>query len=333
MAREIVHQFEIAQDSRPLSSDEFGLCCLLKKHSLGLSSLLRTVARLRSRIDWIREGDANTNLFHLHARHRKRKNFIPKLVVDNQVFTKQEDKAQAVFDFYNNLLGTAENRDFSINLEHVELSQHDLEDFEIPFSKEEVWATIKELPSDKAPGPDGFTGRFYKTCWPIIKDDILVALVAVQLGDFRHLRLLNSAYITLIPKKEEALQARDFRPISLIHSFAKLLTKLLANRLARKLQDLVATNQSAFVKGRCIHDNFMLVQQTARYLHQQKLPRILLKLDIAKAFDSVSWSFLLEVLRHRGFGPGWRNLICGILYTSSTRVLTNGSPGEEIQHQ
>jgi ethanolamine ammonia-lyase large subunit len=74
----------------------------------------------------------------------------------------------------------------------------------------------------------------------------------------------------------------------LIHSFAKLVTKILANQLAHKLHDLVANNQSVFVKGRCIQDNFMLVQQTAWFFHQQKLPRILLKLDITNAFDSLS---------------------------------------------
>jgi hypothetical protein len=61
--------------------------------------------------------------------------------------------------------------------------------------------------------------------------------------------------------------------------------------------------QSAFVKGRCIHDNFILVQQTAKALHHQNSPRVLLKLDINKAFDSVSWPFLLEVLAYLGFGP------------------------------
>ena len=92
-------------------------------------------------------------------------------------------------------------------------------------------------------------------------------------------------------------------PISVVHSFAKLVTKILANRLASKLDQLVSPNQSAFTKGRFILDNFMLVQHTIKFLHQQKQARVLMKLDITKAFDSVSWPFLLEVLRNLGFGP------------------------------
>jgi hypothetical protein len=80
-----------------------------------------------------------------------------------------------------------------------------------------------------------------------------------------------SAYITLIPKVEGTDQVKDFRPISLVHSFAKLVTKLLANRLATKFQEMVSPVQSAFIKDRFIQDNFMLVQQTARFLHQRKL--------------------------------------------------------------
>ena len=132
---------------------------------------------------------------------------------------------------------------------------------------------------------------------------------------------------------DSAERPKDFRPISLVHSFAKLVTKLLANRLASRLQQLVSPNQSAFIKGRFIQDNFMLVQQTARFLHQQKQPRILLKLDISKAFDSVSWPFLLEVMQHLGFGPIWRDLVSGLLASSSTQVLLNGIPGNSIVHQ
>jgi hypothetical protein len=82
-----------------------------------------------------------------------------------------------------------------------------------------------------------------------------------------------------------------------MHSFVKLITKLLANRLAVKLHELVSPIRNAFIKGRFIQDNFMLVQQTTRFLHQQKHSRILLKLDSSKALDSVCWPFLLEVLR------------------------------------
>ena len=77
----------------------------------------------------------------------------------------------------------------------------------------------------------------------------------------------------------------------------------------------------------------MMVQQTVKFLHSQKQPRILLKLDITKAFDSVSWAFLLEVLRKLGSGSRWCDMICGLLSSSSTQVLLNGIPGEGILHR
>lgn len=134
-----------------------------------------------------------------------------------------------------------------------------MEALEAPISETEVWNVIKNLPPDKAPGPDGFTGRFYKECWAIIKADIMAAIGAVHAGDSCMLHRLNSAYIVLIPKSEEAIKVGGYRPISLIHSFAKLVTKILAARLAPKLKELVANKQSAFIRGRCIQDNFALV--------------------------------------------------------------------------
>jgi len=76
LAKEIIHQFDIAQDHRALQSNELWLRNNLKMHALALTSLLRTVTRQRSHIGWLKEGDANTRLFHRHARYRKKKNFI-----------------------------------------------------------------------------------------------------------------------------------------------------------------------------------------------------------------------------------------------------------------
>lgn len=114
----------------------------------------------------------------------------------------------------------------------------------------------------------------------------------------RGFQKLNEALITLIPKRPDAQSLFDYWPIGLIHLFAKLFAKVLSLRLVPRLCELVSTNQSAFVAWRSVHDNFLLVQQTAL--------RALLKLDIARAFDFVSWPFLLETLQHLGFGAKWR---------------------------
>jgi hypothetical protein len=75
------------------------------------------------------------------------------------------------------------------------------------------------------------------------------------------------------------------------------------------------------------------VQQTIKLLHRQKVPSLFLKLDISKAFDSVSWAFLLEVLNQLGFGNTWCNLVSNLLTMSTTRVLLNSEPRETIKHQ
>lgn len=145
-------------------------------HCLGLASLQRTIARLRSQILHLREGDANTSFFHQHARYHKKKNFIPKFQVEGRCVTTQEEKHAAVFYFYEKLIGTAEQREFTLNLAALQLQQHDLSSMEEALSEEEVWLTIKDMPLDKAPDPDGFTGRFYMSCWQIIQGDVLATL-------------------------------------------------------------------------------------------------------------------------------------------------------------
>jgi mannosylglycoprotein endo-beta-mannosidase len=143
---------------------------------------------------------------------------------------------------------------------------------------------------------------------------------------------LNHAQVVLIPKVEVATEPKDFRPISLIHSFAKLLTKVLAIRLSVYIDKLISTSQSAFIQKRCIQDNFLYVRGLARHYHRTKTPVCLIKLDITKAFDSVSWEYLLELLSRRHFPQRWLDWLAIILRTSSSSILLNGCPGEGIKH-
>lgn len=156
--------------------------------------------------------------------------------------TSEEDKEAAVWNYFTKLIGSTDSRRNTLNLETFYQPPHELDMLDAPISESEVWETIKNMPLDKSPGPDGFTGRFYRSCWNIIKHDIMAAIGAIHGGDSRQLHLLNAAFMVLIPKKEEAVRVSDYRPISLVHSFAKLLTKILANRLAPKLSKLIAPN-------------------------------------------------------------------------------------------
>jgi hypothetical protein len=270
LATEVILRLDVAMDSHLLSPEERALRHLLKKKLLGLASLERTLARQRSRLLWLREGDACTHFFHTQASHQRRKNFIGHLLVDNRRVTDHVDKAEAVDSFFGELLGSSVDRPFSLDLDFLGIPSLDLWQIDGEFSVEEVWKAVKDMPLDKCPGPDGFSARFFVVCWDIIKVDVMAAFNSLSRLDSCGFGVVNNALITLLPKKPRAEEVRDFRPISLIHGFAKWVAKVIANRLAPLLPQLVGAHQSAFVRGRCLHDIFMMVQGTARKLHSSK---------------------------------------------------------------
>jgi hypothetical protein len=151
----------MAQDSRVLSSEEVWLLRKLKQHCLVLASLERTVARLRSRVHYLREGDANTKFFHLQAHYRKKRNFISHLEDEGRIVTSHEQMQEVLDDFFSNLLGSIVQRPFTLDLVSCHRGAIDLSLLETPFSEKEVRRdTIGALPFDKGPGPDGSQGGF-----------------------------------------------------------------------------------------------------------------------------------------------------------------------------
>jgi hypothetical protein len=118
----------------------------------------------------------------------------------------------------------------------------------------------------------------------------------------------------------------------LIHIVGKLISKVVANWLSPHLSTLVHGSQSAFITTRYIQDNFCFVQSAARLLHAQNKAHVLLKIDITNAFNSVSWSFLLEILGSARFPVAWQNWMAALLYSATTRIMMNRWPGDSLTH-
>jgi hypothetical protein len=209
---------------------------------------------------------------------------------------------QAMYDHFSRVFGTAVHSGMTLNFDSLAVPLLSLEELDANITEDETTRAIQELPADRAPGPDGFTGAFYKASWTAIRVEVMEAIEAFNSGDHRGLERLNNALIVLLPKKVGASCPTDFRPITMIHSFAKLISKILALRLAPRMDELVDKNQNAFIRNRTIQDNFKYVQRAAVMIRKKKTLMLLLKLDISKAFDTLSWPFLIELMQARGFG-------------------------------
>nr|GEU96743.1 RNA-directed DNA polymerase, eukaryota, reverse transcriptase zinc-binding domain protein [Tanacetum cinerariifolium] len=128
------------------------------------------------------------------------------------------------------------------------------------------------------------------------------------------LRECNTSFIALIPKDPNPMVISDFRPISLIRAQYKIIMKVMANHLARVIDSVISHEQIAFIKHRQILDGPLMVNEA-------KL--MVFKIDFKKAFDSVSWDFLFQVMHFMGFSEKW---ISGYLYLATSSILINGSP-------
>lgn len=188
----------------------------------------------------------------------------------------------------------------------IPIAGHDLSALGDAFTKKEVKAVFFALPSDKARGPDGFNEKFFKDCWDIIEDDIMLMINNFSDLNAENFHWLNSSNVTLIPKKNCTEGISDFSLIRLICVVAKLIAKILAMRLALHMNDIVSIAQSAFIKRRSIHDYFMYVRYVARRFYHIKIHMLLFKHHIKKTLDSIRWDYFIDMLSHHGFqGHYW----------------------------
>ncbi|GJW73910.1 RNA-directed DNA polymerase, eukaryota, reverse transcriptase zinc-binding domain protein [Tanacetum coccineum] len=203
-------------------------------------------------------------------------------------------------------------------------------ELELEVSKDEVKRAVWDCGTDKAPGPDGFTFGFYRRFWKVIENDVFDAVNHFfTYGDIP--KGCNSSFIALIPKIPDANVVKDFRPISLIGSLYKIIAKILANRLVVVLGDIVNEVQSAFIADRQILDGPFILNEVLQWCKSKKKQSLIFKVDFEKAYDSVRWDFLDEVLKKFGFGDKWCTWIQSCLRSSRGSIIINGSPTAEFQ--
>lgn len=260
----------------------------------------------KSRVDWLELGDSNTKFFHAFAQIRQNIKGIHRLVrADGTVCLGQQLIKEEIRKFYVDLMGTAAIEltmvDKMIMRRGPNLTVQQQHMLNAPCSESEVKDALFSMNSHKAPGIDGYNAYFFKKSWSIIGEDVVRAVC--QFFHTGHMPSeLNVALITLLPKTENAVSAKDFRPIACCTILYKIVSKILANRLKEVLDTVISANQSAFVKGRLILDNIILSHEIVKGYNRKNIsPRCVVKVDIQKAFDSVEWPFLHQMLVELGF--------------------------------
>ena len=152
-----------------------------------------------------------------------------------------------IHDHFSSSIRTTVSRDVTIGWDWINLPSVQGGGLDNPFTEEEVWEDIKEIPPDRAPGPDGFTADFLRACWPIVKQALVDVFQQLYALRGRGFSCLNQALLTLLPKRADARCLGDYRPISLIHLVARIFAQVLSLRLAPKLNALVSAHQNVFV--------------------------------------------------------------------------------------
>jgi hypothetical protein len=326
-SNKLVLQFlDILEEFRDLSLEEWNFRALVQENLKKLLENQRIYWMQRDRIKCVTLGDENTKFIHANATVRHNKNSIMSLKgADGLEKFSHEDKANILWDAYKDRLGTKEFTHMYFDLSSLLNRVDNLDDLALPFSKDEIDDVIRGLPIGKSPGPDGFNTDFIKKYWPVISEDFNELCLAFYNKEIC-LQSINGSYITLIPKIDNPITASDFRPISLLNSSIKLITKILENRLQAIIFQLIHQNQYGFIKSRSIQDCLAWSFEYLHLCHQSRKELVILKLDFEKAFDKIEYEVITLVMRQKGFLERWIDCIAGILSSGTSAVLLNGVP-------
>ena len=244
----------------------------------------------RAKVKNLLEGDANTKFFHLVANGKHRKTRIFQLEDGDRIISGDVELKKYITTYYKQLCGPSEVCNVHLDeTRREDIPQVSPEENEIliqQFQEIEVREAIFQLEHNKAPSPDGFPAEFCQVFWNIIKDDLMALFREFHNGSLP-LHSLNFGTIILLPKKSEAKQIQQYRPICLLNVSFKIFTKIATNRITEIAKRIIRPTQTAFLPRRNIMESALILHETIHELHTKKQDGIIFKIDFEKAYDKV----------------------------------------------
>ncbi|XP_031095329.1 uncharacterized protein LOC115999629 [Ipomoea triloba] len=280
----------------------------------------------KSHVRWVVEGEKNTKYYHGLVKERRRKQVIHKIKREEGGWVVEQDQiANMAVEYYQKLFEAQETQLDLTMFECLQGSVTEEENRRLVANPtaEEIKESIFSMNPNSSAGPDGFGGGFYQSCWDVIKGDFCEVIVSFFQGKSLTKFITHTA-IVLIPKIPNPATFADYRPISLSNFCNKVISKIMVMRLAEILARLVGPSQAGFVKGRNIIDNILLAQELCQGMTVANKD-VVLKLDMAKAYDRMSWKCVLAVLKKFGFSQKWVDLVDKTINNIWYSVIVNGN--------
>ena len=285
-------------------------------------------ARVRARVQWAEEGEMSSRYFlRLEKKHGADQWIAAMRGADGEIVSDIDGICQSWVTFFSSLFSAEEvdlktQENLLANLS-ARLPSSASSSCEGPITSEEARKALEGAATGKSPGSDGLPAEFFSVFWHVLGED-LVEVLNASLAAGRLPSSQRRALITLLFKKGDRLDPKNWRPISLLNTDYKILARVLAGRTLGVLHHVINPDQSCGVRGRYTGENIVLLNSIFQYCLEAAVPGALLSLDQEKAFDRVDHSFLFSVLSHVGFGPSYISWV-KLLYSGiSSVVCVNG---------
>ncbi|GJS73131.1 RNA-directed DNA polymerase, eukaryota, reverse transcriptase zinc-binding domain protein [Tanacetum coccineum] len=259
----------------------------------------------KAKVKWLKEGDKNTAYFHKVLKGRINRITILSICAEDGTRFENYEVANQFVKHFEGFLRISPTTmsltddDNGLFKKQILLDEAELMIREV--TNDEIKKTLFDIDDNKAPRPDGFTSKFFKKSWDIVKREICAAIKEF-FNNGKLLGKVNATLICLVPKMLTPQKVSDFRPIACCNVIYKCISKILTNKIKLALNHIVDDNQSAFVPGRAITDNILLTQELLKGYNCANGPkRCSFKIDIQKAYDTVCWRFIEDIFRRFGF--------------------------------